>query len=150
MQMRLSPHRSVGRSRVARRTGPLRDEGQILGKLPHAARDVVPEDAIVVQGVRCRPGRWNQTEPDYGFLPDFERDVYKTLAKAIQTQIDNYRRVSSLADEIARKRFRKEALALAKLNHPNIGTIFEFGNQDGVDFLVTEYIPGITLDAKLV
>jgi len=54
-----------------------------------------------------------------------------------------------LANETARKRFRKEALALAKLNHPNIGTIFEFGNQDGVDFLVTEYIPGVTLDAKL-
>src|SRR3989454_406296 len=54
-----------------------------------------------------------------------------------------------LADESARKRFRKEALALAKLNHPNIETVFEFGNQDDVDFLVTEYIPGITLDAKL-
>lgn len=54
-----------------------------------------------------------------------------------------------LADETARKRFRKEALALARLNHPNIATIFEFGNEDGLDFLVTEYIPGITLDTKL-
>src|SRR5438105_5998618 len=54
-----------------------------------------------------------------------------------------------LADESARKRFRKEALALAKLNHPNIETVFEFGNQDGVDFLVTEYIPGTTLDTNL-
>jgi serine/threonine protein kinase len=54
-----------------------------------------------------------------------------------------------LADEAARKRFRKEALALARLNHPNIATIFEFGNEEGLDFLVTEYIPGITLDTKL-
>src|SRR5580700_976790 len=54
-----------------------------------------------------------------------------------------------LAEEGARKRFRKEALALARLNHPNIATIFEFGNEDGADFLVTEYIPGITLDMKL-
>lgn len=54
-----------------------------------------------------------------------------------------------LADEVARKRFRKEALALARLNHPNIATIFEFGNEGGLDFLVTEYIPGITLDTKL-
>jgi hypothetical protein len=42
----------------------------------------------------------------------------------------------SLADEAARKRLRKEALALAKLRHPNIETIYELGSQDGVDFLV--------------
>jgi eukaryotic-like serine/threonine-protein kinase len=54
-----------------------------------------------------------------------------------------------LADGAARKRFRKEALALAKLNHPNIETVHEFGSDGGLDFLVTEYVPGVTLDAKL-
>jgi serine/threonine protein kinase/Flp pilus assembly protein TadD len=54
-----------------------------------------------------------------------------------------------LADDAARKRFRKEALALAKLNHPNIETVHEFGSDEGLDFLVTEYVPGVTLDAKL-
>ena len=54
-----------------------------------------------------------------------------------------------LADEDARKRFRKEALSLARLNHPNIATVHEFGTQGDVDFLVVEYIPGTTLDAKL-
>ena len=54
-----------------------------------------------------------------------------------------------LADEAARKRFRKEALALAKLNHPNIETVHEFGSQNGVDFLVMEYIPGATLAERL-
>jgi len=40
-------------------------------------------------------------------------------------------------------------LALAKLNHPNIATIFEFSSQDSIDYLVTEYVSGQTLDQKL-
>jgi len=55
----------------------------------------------------------------------------------------------TIADEAARKRFRKEALALAKLNHPNIETVFDFLTEDGVDYLVTEYIPGLALDVKV-
>ncbi len=54
-----------------------------------------------------------------------------------------------LGDEHARKRFRKEALALSKLNHPNIATIHDFNTQDDIDFLVMEYIPGLTLAQKL-
>jgi eukaryotic-like serine/threonine-protein kinase len=55
----------------------------------------------------------------------------------------------SLADESARNRFRNEALALSQLNHPNIATIHDFDTQHGVDFLVMEYIPGVTLSEKL-
>lgn len=55
----------------------------------------------------------------------------------------------TLADDDARKRFRKEALSLARLNHPNVATIHEFGTERDVDFLVVEYIPGTTLDTKL-
>ncbi|MGC2793582.1 MAG: protein kinase [Candidatus Sulfotelmatobacter sp.] len=54
-----------------------------------------------------------------------------------------------LADEAARKRFRREALALAKLNHPNIGTVYEFSSQEGLDFLVMEYVGGVAVDARL-
>jgi TolB-like protein/Flp pilus assembly protein TadD len=54
-----------------------------------------------------------------------------------------------LIDDAARKRFRKEALTLAKLNHPHIETVYEFGTSETTDFLVTEYIPGVTLSAKL-
>ncbi len=54
-----------------------------------------------------------------------------------------------LADEAARKRFRREALALAKFNHPNIGTVYEFGSQEGLDFLVMEYVGGVAVDARL-
>ncbi len=52
-------------------------------------------------------------------------------------------------DESARRRFRKEALTLARLNHPNIGTLHGFEADGDVDFLVMEYVPGITLASKL-
>src|SRR5208282_1229433 len=55
----------------------------------------------------------------------------------------------TLADDAARKQFRKEALALAKLSHPNIATVFEFSSQEGVDFLVMELIPGKPLSERL-
>ncbi len=54
-----------------------------------------------------------------------------------------------LTDEHARRRFRKEALALAKLNHPNIAAVYDVGEQDGLDYLVMEYVPGESLGAKL-
>jgi eukaryotic-like serine/threonine-protein kinase len=55
----------------------------------------------------------------------------------------------SLAEQTARKRFRKEALALARINHPNIETLHEFDTQEEIDFLVTELIPGVTLSEKI-
>src|SRR5271169_2475615 len=55
----------------------------------------------------------------------------------------------TLSDESARKQFRKEALALAKLNHPNIETVHEFGTQDGLDFVAMELIAGSSLNQKL-
>jgi eukaryotic-like serine/threonine-protein kinase len=54
-----------------------------------------------------------------------------------------------LADESARKRFRNEALALAKLNHPYIATVHDFGSQEGLDFLVMEFVRGESLSHKL-
>ncbi len=54
-----------------------------------------------------------------------------------------------LGDEAPRKRFRKEALALAKLNHPNIGTVYDFDTQNDIDFLVMEFIPGETLGQRI-
>src|SRR5438270_10593370 len=55
----------------------------------------------------------------------------------------------SLPEPAARKRFRQEALALSKLNHPNIATVHDFNTQDDVDFIVMEYIPGKTLAAVI-
>lgn len=55
----------------------------------------------------------------------------------------------TLNNETMRRNFRKEALALAKLNHANIEMVYEFGSQEGIDFLVMEYVAGKTLAEKL-
>jgi serine/threonine protein kinase/tetratricopeptide (TPR) repeat protein len=55
----------------------------------------------------------------------------------------------TISSDDSRKRFRHEAVALAKLNHPNIETVHEFGSQDDTDYLAMELIAGQTLSEKL-
>lgn len=55
----------------------------------------------------------------------------------------------ALAGETERKRFRQEGLALSRLNHPCIETVHDVGSEEGVDFLVLELVPGVTLAKKL-
>ncbi len=52
----------------------------------------------------------------------------------------------ALADETARKRFRAEALALSRLNHPNICTIYQVGEADGQTYIAMEYVQGRQLN----
>jgi TolB-like protein/Tfp pilus assembly protein PilF len=54
-----------------------------------------------------------------------------------------------LDDRGARERFRREAHVLSRLSHPGVATVFDFDTQDGVDFLVMEYVPGGTLEKRL-
>lgn len=51
----------------------------------------------------------------------------------------------ALANSPDRKRFRHEALALSKLNHPNIAVVHDFDSHGDLDVLVMEYVPGSTL-----
>jgi eukaryotic-like serine/threonine-protein kinase len=55
----------------------------------------------------------------------------------------------TLQDEAARKRFRREALTLSRLNHPNIATIHDFNSEGDVDFVVMELLEGSTLSDLL-
>lgn len=55
----------------------------------------------------------------------------------------------AVSDSAARKRFRKEALALSRLNHPNIATVLDFDSQDGMDFLVMEHVAGEGIAEKV-
>lgn len=49
----------------------------------------------------------------------------------------------------SRQRFDREARAISKLNHPHVCTLYDIGHQDGVDFLVMEYVEGATLHERL-
>ncbi len=48
-----------------------------------------------------------------------------------------------------KQRFEREARAISSLNHPHICTLHDVGHQDGVDFLVMEYLEGETLAQRL-
>src|ERR1700733_9824510 len=48
-----------------------------------------------------------------------------------------------------RARFEREARAISGLQHPQICVLHDIGRQDGVDFLVMEYLEGETLSARL-
>ena len=57
---------------------------------------------------------------------------------------------SALAtDPQLRDRFEREARAMSSLNHPHICMLFDVGQQDGIDFLVLEYLEGETLAERL-
>jgi len=49
----------------------------------------------------------------------------------------------------ARERFAREARAAGTLNHPNLVTIHEFGEDGGLLYLAMEYVPGVDLEAML-
>ena len=57
---------------------------------------------------------------------------------------------SSLSeDPDAKERFDREARTISSLNHPNICTLHDVGHQNGVDYLVMEYLEGETLASRL-
>src|SRR6202790_186587 len=50
----------------------------------------------------------------------------------------------------AKQRFDREARAISSLNHPNICTLHDVGHQDGIDYLVMEFLEGETLADRLI
>jgi eukaryotic-like serine/threonine-protein kinase len=74
--------------------------------------------------------------------------------KARDTRLDRTVAVKVLPSHVAaspdvRERFEREAKAVSSLNHPNICTLHDIGEQDGVDYLVMEYLEGETLARKI-
>jgi serine/threonine protein kinase len=52
-------------------------------------------------------------------------------------------------DSKLRQRFEREAKTISQLPHPNICALHDIGSEDGVDFLVMEYLEGETLEQRL-
>ena len=74
--------------------------------------------------------------------------------RARDTRLDREVAIKILAAHLSdspelRARFEREAKAISGLQHPNICVLYDVGRQDGVDFLVMEYLQGETLSARL-
>src|SRR6266446_7587027 len=53
------------------------------------------------------------------------------------------------SSEEVRQRFEREAKTISSLSHPHICALYDVGNQDGVEYLVMEYLEGETLADRL-
>jgi len=75
--------------------------------------------------------------------------------RARDTRLDRIVAIKVLPTHLAdrselRERFEREARTIASLNHPHICTLHDIGQQDGIDYLVMEYLEGETLAHRLV
>src|SRR6202451_4885216 len=74
--------------------------------------------------------------------------------RARDTRLDRTVAIKILPQGLAdtpevRQRFEREARAVSSLNHPHICALYDVGNQDGIEYLVMEYIEGETLAKRL-
>src|SRR6266851_3609621 len=87
---------------------------------------------------------------DYRIERLLGRGGMATVYLAHQRALDRRVAIKVLPDFLAeeegfRERFRQEAIAIARLRHPAILVVFDYGEQDGTPYLVSEYVEGGTL-----
>ena len=81
----------------------------------------------------------------YEILAPIGKGAMGEVYKAKDTRLDRTVAIKVLPDHLAesperKQRFEREAKAISQLNHPHICTLHDVGEQDGIDYLVMEYI----------
>jgi len=74
--------------------------------------------------------------------------------KARDTRLDRTVAIKVLPSHLSsspevRQRFEREAKTISALSHPHVCALYDVGNQDGVEYLVMEYLEGETLAGRL-
>jgi len=90
----------------------------------------------------------------YEILGELGRGGMATVYRAYQPTLEREVALKVLPDFLVEQpgfkaRFHREAVAVARLQHPNILSVFDHGEQDGVTYIVSEYVEGGTLAARL-
>jgi serine/threonine protein kinase len=110
-----------------------------------AARSMTTRETGLVEGQIFGPYRIQARLGAGGMGEVYKaRDTRLDRPVAIKILLPN-----SSARPDLRERFRREARAIANLNHPNICVIHDVGQQDGLDYLVMEHLEGDTLAHRL-